>query len=195
MKVAELPADATDYAFIRAFDTFLKRLARSTRSTNGFVAIHRNLAERERIAKRILRRNPRFKSRIELTSGGNAYDASWYSNEFWLIPKGAKPPYRRLTYDVACPTIEVAGTPTIASNETTLTFVANIRGGVHDSPIRYRWKVVGGRIADGQYSPAITVRARPRTASVTASVEILGLDEEYVYCMHSASFTTKIIPM
>lgn len=194
LKMTVISPDESDKDFTEKLSKFLKVIAHSPRATRGFIAIASNVDSRYGIAKQLLRRNKKLKSRVAVSLPGTVYDPGFMATEFWMVPKGAEQPYRPHTYDITCPTIFVTGPAVAPKSNEDLVFVANVSGGSQDTVIRYRWTVQGGKITNGAGTPSITVRANRQSNNVTASVKILGFDDDYESCPQTASFTLKVEP-
>ena len=90
-----------------------------------------------------------------------------------------------------CPTISVSGPSEIDEGQP-ITFTAAVTGGDRDLTVTYNWVLTAGIISSGQGTSTITVDTTgPRAMSVTATVQIGGLDR---ICNNSASSTTGLIP-
>ena len=85
-----------------------------------------------------------------------------------------------------CPTVSVS-CPDTAPVDQPITFTANVSGGPGTQT--YNWSVSTGTIASGQGTSSITVTGAPAGGSVTATVELGGLDPN---CARTASCTTQI---
>lgn len=113
--------------------------------------------------------------------------------EFWWVPKGASMPEARSTAHVhcECSSIEVVGPKDAFNSKETLTFTANISGGMVDRS-KYVWTVSAGKIVSGQGTPTIDVKIyKTKAKTITAMVNANGCCEN---CNDSSSFTTSLLP-
>jgi hypothetical protein len=85
-----------------------------------------------------------------------------------------------------CPTVSVS-CPDTAPPDQPITFTANVSGGPGTQT--YNWSVSAGTISSGQGTSSITVTGAPAGGSVTATVELGGIDPS---CTRTASCTTQI---
>ena len=85
-----------------------------------------------------------------------------------------------------CPTVSVS-CPDSAQPDQPITFTANVSGGPGTQT--YNWSVSAGTISSGQCTSSITVTGAPAGGSVTATVELGGIDPN---CTRTASCTTNI---
>jgi hypothetical protein len=190
-KVYDLPADSSDKVFYETAAQFLKKLKLSHSTTTGFIAIKNNAVERESYLKELIKKSPSLTNRIDFSHPGTAYNTSWSSNEFWIIPKGAEPPYRPTTSDVSCPTIDISG-PWIGKPGSVLTFTAEIMGRPQ-SPVSYKWTIEGGRILrKNEFS--IDARVNAKVSTLVTKLTILGLPDDIDTCPTTAVHETRIVP-
>lgn len=90
-----------------------------------------------------------------------------------------------------CPTVRVSS-PTEVDEGQPITFTASVAGGDRDLTVTYNWVLTAGTISSGQGTSTITVdTTRPHAASVTATVQIGGVDR---ICNNRATSTTGLIP-
>jgi hypothetical protein len=85
-----------------------------------------------------------------------------------------------------CPTVSVS-CPDSAQPDQPITFTANVSGGPGTQT--YNWSVSAGTISSGQGTSSISVTGAPAGGSVTATVELGGIDPN---CTRTASCTTNI---
>jgi len=95
---------------------------------------------------------------------------------------------RCLTRILPCPTIMV-NCPENAKPNESMTFQADVTGGVPTVTVMYTWAVDAGKISSGQGTSRITVDVSDvASESITATVSIGGLDPA---CPNTASCTTR----
>lgn len=90
----------------------------------------------------------------------------------------------------SCPKIEVTGGGQVRPGET-MSFTANVTGGLRKAPLEYEWTVSGGTISSGQGTSSITVDISGTSGeiNVTAVVKIKGLFDN---CPNTASESGSI---
>jgi hypothetical protein len=190
-KVFDLHTETSDKVFYETVTQFLKMLKQSPSTTTSFIAIYDNAVERESYLKALVKKSPSLANRIDFSHPGTAYDNSWSSTEFWLVPAGARPPYRPMTSDVTCPTIDISG-PSVAKPGSVLTFTAEFRGGPQ-SAIRYKWTIEGGSIVRNN-KVSVETRINADAHALVTKLTISGLPEDFETCPTTATRETRIVP-
>src|SRR5436190_472882 len=109
VKTFALKPGFTNDQFIAAVKGFLTKLTSEPKSTTGIITIEEYPKERLQIANDLLKKWSSLRSRIMITQPGCTYRPYWAATEFWLFPKGAKPPYEPFACDTVCPDVGVVG--------------------------------------------------------------------------------------
>lgn len=107
---------------------------------------------------------------------------------FYLVPQGAKIPYRCIIEPCECPDLSIEAFENAVNRKSFLHFTAKIAGGDIQGTLSYKWTVSAGKIVEGHGTLTIKVDAEG-AKEITATVEIEGVCHE---CPREATFTTKI---
>lgn len=106
---------------------------------------------------------------------------------FSLLALSADAPWR--SSETECPTIMVDCPTGMLKAGDTYTVTANVSGADPTAKLSYNWSVSGGAITAGQDTPTLTAIKPEDGQTVTATVEISGLDSS---CQKTASCSLTI---
>ena len=200
LKIAEFN-DRTEStkAFIAKTESLIKQVLKSPKTTRAFIAIDGKniltILRLRKIARDLFIKNKVNEYNFDVSHPYTGYNEIFNTTEFWLIPKGAEPPYVPITGDCFCTfaSLKVSGIENADMKTKVLLFSATGNDWPGEFTV-YNWSVAGGTISEGQGTSRITVRVNEIAKSeITATVAVQFIDNP-CDCPNTAKFTTALGP-